>query len=468
LLQSIEILWLGDDAQSIYSFRGAEFRNIIDFPKRYPECTTYKLELNHRSTPEILEFANDSIRNATERFEKILRPVRKTGVSPALVSFQDVYRQATFVAQRILELHDEGIPLSEMAVIYRSHYHCLELQMELTRRGIPHEVRSGMRLFEEAHIKDILAYLKIFHNQNDSLSWMRVLKLIPGIGQKTAEKIVELSKRSSEPVKEVIRPEFISYISKGSQEQFLKFQLLVKVLSEMKGNASLMISTIVDHGYADHLRMTYPNSGMRLDEIEELSNYAKEYDLEGFLSALALLGGVSAEEISQTPQVSQKDSVILTTVHQAKGLEWKVVFVIWLSEGRFPSYLTFNNPKELEEERRLFYVAATRSKDHLYLTYPVVYHSREGEVILKASRFIKEISEHRYEKWLVEEEKRIFNKNNYDNLPMDSESKRRSSNVNVYDDTNAISLDDLGDFKEVKLESNKSNKNREAKFFWEK
>ena len=165
-----------------------------------------------------------------------------------------------------------------------------------------------------------------------------------------------------------------------------------------------MIETIVDHGYSDYLKMTYPNFQMRLDELKELENYAMQYkELEKFLSSLVLLGGVSAEEIVG-PGEKPLENVILTTVHQAKGLEWKVVFVIWLAEGRFPSYLSFGSEKEIEEERRLFYVAVTRSKDQLYLTYPVVYNSREGTIFLKASRFLKEVSENRYEKWLIEEE----------------------------------------------------------------
>lgn len=438
---------VGDDSQSIYSFRGAEFRNIIDFPKKHPNCKIFKLETNHRSTPEILNLANDSIKNAAERYDKNLRAVRRSGVQPVLMSFNDVYQQATFVAQRILELHDDGMPLNEMAIIYRSHYHCLELQMELTRRGIPHEVRSGVRLFEEAHIKDLMAYLKIFHNPYDSLSWMRILKLIPGIGQKSAEKIVEAIKKAKSPIKEISDQVFLNEISKASKESFFKFQQLIKVLAELTTNPSVMISTIVDSGYADHLRMTYPNAGMRLDEIEELSNYASSYkNLEEFLSTLALVGGVAAEEIAEVKTNPDKDAVVLTTVHQAKGLEWKTVFVIWLAEGRFPSYLTFGNTKELEEERRLFYVAVTRSKDHLYLTYPVVYHSREGEIVMKASRFVKEISEHRYEKWLIEED--VF----HEEIDNDHNNDKKSD---AY-----ITIDDLP-------ETSFAPPKRKTSFFWE-
>jgi DNA helicase-2/ATP-dependent DNA helicase PcrA len=395
---------VGDDSQSIYSFRAAEFRNIIDFPKRYTDCRIFKIETNHRSTPEILNLANDSIRNAAERFEKNLKPVRKPGAPPVVVSFRDVFSQAAFVAQRILELNDEGIKLSDLAVLYRSHYHCLELQMELTRRGIPFDIRSGLRLWEEAHIKDVLSYLKVFHNPYDGLSWLRIIKLIRNIGQKTAEKIWQRIKKSPDPVKHFLKNEVHEDIPKAGQEELSKVQTLFSSLLKMTASPSAMIEAIVESGYGDYLRLNYANYNIRLEELDELGNLALEYkSLEKFLSALALVGNTSAEEII-SPGSGENEAVILTTVHQAKGLEWKVVFVIWLAEGRFPSYLAFGKEADLEEERRLFYVAVTRSKDQLYLTYPVVYHSREGSIIMKASRFIKELSDHRYEKWLIEEE----------------------------------------------------------------
>jgi len=402
--QHRNLMVVGDDSQSIYSFRAAEFRNIIDFPKRYPDCQIFKIETNHRSTPEILDLANDSIRNAAERFEKNLRAVRKQGASPVVASFRDVYQQAAFVAQRILELYDEGTPLSEIAVLYRSHYHCLELQMELTRRGIPYEVRSGLRLWEEAHIKDVMSYLKIFHNPYDGLAWLRVLKLITGIGQKTADRLWQRIQKSSDPIKLIKSKEIREEIPQGGAEAFSNFAETIASLEKLSENPGAMIETIVERGYGDYLRLTYANYQARLEELQELGNYALEYSgLEKFLSALALVGGTSAEEIVGAGS-KEEEAVVLTTVHQAKGLEWKVVMVIWLAEGRFPSYLSFGSQAELEEERRLFYVAVTRSKDQLYLTYPVTYQTREGSVILKASRFIKEISEHRYEKWLIEEE----------------------------------------------------------------
>lgn len=398
------LMVVGDDSQSIYSFRAAEFKNIIEFPNRYSDCQVFKIETNHRSTPEILAFANDSIKNAEEKFEKKLKPVRKKGVNPIVVSFRDVHQQAAFVAQRTLEQYNEGMPLKDIAVIYRSHYHCLELQMELTRRGVPYELRSGMRLFEEAHIKDVMSYLKAFHNPRDGISWLRILKLLPSVGQKTADKIWRAIHKTDDPIKEIINPMTQSMVAKGGLESFKQLQLLFKVLERQQNSPSAMMETILEHSYNEYLRMTYANHSMRRDELQELANYASEYEsLEKFLSSMALVGGTKAEEITAGGS-AEKDAIVLTTVHQAKGLEWKVVFIIWLAEGRFPSYLSFNKKNDLEEERRLFYVAVTRSKDQLYLAYPITYQSREGNIILKASRFLKEVSEHRYEKWLIEDE----------------------------------------------------------------
>ncbi|MDD5382497.1 MAG: ATP-dependent helicase, partial [Candidatus Margulisbacteria bacterium] len=183
------LMVVGDDSQSIYSFRGAHFKNIMNFPKVYSDAKLYKLEINHRSTPEILGLANNSIANAKEKFNKELRANRQSGQKPIMVPLSTVYDQATFIAQRMLELREEGYSLNDMAVLYRSHYQSMEIQMELTKRGIPFEIRSGIRFFEEAHIKDVLAYLKVFHNPRDEIAWSRILKLLDKIGPRTAEKI---------------------------------------------------------------------------------------------------------------------------------------------------------------------------------------------------------------------------------------------------------------------------------------
>jgi DNA helicase-2/ATP-dependent DNA helicase PcrA len=183
------VMVVGDDAQSIYSWRGANFQNILEFPKRYPDTKIYKIETNYRSTPQILSLANASIASNTVQFTKQLMPARKPGVKPVLVVCEDANEQATFVAQRALELRDEGVSLENMVVLYRSYFHALELQLELTRRNIPFSITSGIRFFEQAHVKDIAAYLKLVNNPNDELSFKRLARLLPGVGGKSADKL---------------------------------------------------------------------------------------------------------------------------------------------------------------------------------------------------------------------------------------------------------------------------------------
>ncbi|MCX5726471.1 MAG: ATP-dependent helicase [Candidatus Saganbacteria bacterium] len=398
------VMVVGDDSQSIYSFRGAHFKNIINFPNRYPDAEIFKLEVNHRSTPEILDFANVSIEHADEHFEKHLRAIRKGGAKPVLVPVNDVYEQAKFVAQRILELRDEEVPLTDMAVLYRSHYHSMELQMEFTRRGIPFEIRSGLRFFEEAHIKDVLAHLKVFHNPYEELAWRRILKLIPKVGVKTSEKVWENISKTKEPLESISGKDIFSVLPKGAEAKFKEFVGTIKLLKKELGAPAEMIKTIIKRGYSDHLKAEYPNYVNRLEDLNQLASYALQYDsLEKFLSELALVGGIVAEDIVAAGN-GDNEACVLSTVHQAKGLEWSRVFIIWLADGRFPSYLTFGNKAQEEEERRLFYVAVTRTKDELYLIYPLTYSGFDGEVLMKASRFLDEIPEDKYEEWTVEGE----------------------------------------------------------------
>src|SRR5438034_2181839 len=202
------VMVVGDDAQSIYSFRGASFENIITFPMRFPDAVIYKLETNYRSTPQILQLANSAIVHNRFQFQKELRAVRGDGPEPAVVGVDDVFEQASFVAQRILELRDEGEKLNDIAVLYRSHYQSLELQMELSRRLIPYEIRSGVRFFEQAHIKDVIAYLKIMTNARDELSWKRVLKLYPKIGEKTASEVWGRISQARDPLDAFLNTSF--------------------------------------------------------------------------------------------------------------------------------------------------------------------------------------------------------------------------------------------------------------------
>ena len=425
------VMVVGDDAQSIYSFRGASFENIITFPMRFPEATIYKLETNYRSTPQILQLANHTIANNRFQFQKELRAVRGDGPDPAVVGVDDVFEQASFVAQRILELRDEGEKLSDIAVLYRSHYQSLELQMELSRRLIPYEIRSGVRFFEQAHIKDVIAYLKIMTNPRDELSWKRVLKLYPKIGEKTAADVWGRISQDRDPLNA-----FLSGFSAPGRGVTASFDSLRKVLrplasESMKRNPSESIRLVVEKGYADYARSKFANAQARLDDLEQLSQYALRYDdVNAFLEEVALANPLAGEDVAVVGPEDEK--IVLSSVHQAKGLEWRVVFVIWLADGRFPSQRALRVPggiirvpeqkmseafalmlrdtleKEIvipgeEEERRLFYVAVTRAKQELYLVFPVMARDRGGmDVLMEPSRFVRELPGEVYEKWVID------------------------------------------------------------------
>jgi len=396
------VMVVGDDAQSIYSFRGANFRNILEFPDKYPDSRVFKLETNYRSTPEILDLANYSITQNARQFTKVLHSIKKSGTAPVVAPARDVVQQAEFVAQRILELRDDGIPLDDTAVLYRAHYHSMELQMEFTRRDIPFEIRSGLRFFEQAHIKDVVAFLRVMANPSDEVSWKRALKLFPRIGNRTAENIYEFIQACSDPFDPFVSKKIGEKFTKIHRESIETWSRLFRDLASMQEREAPadMISAVLNNGYIEYLKYNYPNHEMRLEDISQLMNFSTQYQsLETFLSELSLMSGVSGEEIVAADREDEK--VILSTIHQAKGLEWKAVFLIWCAEGRFP------NPKALEEggleeERRLFYVATTRAMDELYLCYPLlVFDKQVGHIILKPSRFISELRGTDYEEWQI-------------------------------------------------------------------
>lgn len=433
------VMVVGDDAQSIYSFRGASFENILTFPLRFPDATIYKLETNYRSTRQILRLANASIAANRFQFQKELQAVRGDGPDPAVVGVDDVFEQAQFIAQRILELRDEGESLDDIAVIYRSHYQSLELQMELSRRNIPYEIRSGVRFFEQAHIKDVLAYLKIATNPRDELSWKRMLKLYPKVGEKVAADVWARISQSPDPLDRFIRGVDISGRGVAASLKSAAHVLGVIGNDSMKHNPSESIRYVVEKGYADYARSKFPNAQARLDDLEQLSQYALRYDdTEQFLDEVALANPIAGEDVAVVAPEDEK--IVLTSVHQAKGLEWRAVFVIWLADGRFPSQRALRVPggiiriapnrvhealpllegatqdapvideegtRELvipgeEEERRLFYVAVTRAMQELYLVFPVMGRDRGGmDILMEPSRFVRELPGDVYEKWVI-------------------------------------------------------------------
>src|SRR5256714_129767 len=332
------VVVVGDDAQSIYSFRGASFENILTFPLRFPEAKIYKLETNYRSTPQILALAYASMSNNRFQFRKELRAVRGDGPEPAVVGVDDVFEQAAFVAQRILELRDEGESLADIAVLYRSHYQSLELQMELSRRLIPYEIRSGVRFFEQAHIKDVIAYLKIVTNNRDELSWKRVLKLYPKIGEKTAAEVWAKIGTAADPLHVFLRG--THFEGRGVQGSINSLRSLLEMLSGegMTHNPSESIRLIVEKGYGDYARAKFANAQARLDDLEQLSQYALRYDdVNAFLDEVALANPLAGEDVAVLGPEDEK--IVLSSVHQAKGLEWRLFLLILLVYGRFPSEL---------------------------------------------------------------------------------------------------------------------------------
>lgn len=407
------VMVVGDDAQSIFAWRGAEFTNIYEFPARYPEAQVYRLETNYRSTPEILILANASIAANRKQFPKTLRAARDSkGLPPALVPAADADQQAAFIAARILELRDEGVALEDVAVLYRSHYHSLELQLELTRRGIPYRVRSGVRFFEQAHIKDVIAYLRIITNPRDELAWKRVLRMIPQVGTATANRIWERLAYAPDPLALVRSSEFQAAPRRG--QGWTDFLSLLGSLTqdETRHSPARQIEIILARGYEAHLAATYENAEARLEDLRQLAHYSARYNsTEEFLGELALL---STERYGAPQAVAGEDVVMggdedelltLTSVHQAKGLEWRVVFIIWASDGKFPSPRSLREAEGEEEERRLWYVALTRAAEQLYITYPLMVTDYNRQtVVQKPSRFVTEVPPELYDIWSLEEE----------------------------------------------------------------
>ena len=407
---------VGDDAQSIYAWRGANFQNIFKFPKRYPEAKVFKIETNYRSTPEILKVANAAIAANREQFTKILTPARKSGLKPALIACADAAQQAAFIAQRVAELPEEGVDLNQVAVLYRSHFHALELQLELTKRNIPFSITSGIRFFEQAHIKDATAYLKLVANPRDELAFKRVALLLPGIGAKGADKIWKIFSAKMEGTPSSVPNDSGQRRSAALQacaksvpaKAATAWKQFVETVSQLEDetarkSAAKMLRIVMDAGYDDYLKENFANYRNRLEDLEQLAVFAYQFgSVEEFLTQLALLTNVEAEDGDAANR--DADRIRLSTIHQAKGLEFDVVFVIMLCDGLFPSARSMESPEGKEEERRLFYVAITRAKNELYLSYPLErasFSKSGGDTMQQPSRFLSEIPRDLLNEWIL-------------------------------------------------------------------
>ena len=394
------VMAVGDDSQSIYSFRGANFKNIMEFPQLFPKVQIIKLQENYRSPQEILDFSNEIIRNLKYKYPKVLHSNKKGKEKPAIIPTKNEQEQSEFIVNRILDLLDEGVNLNEIAVLIRSAYFSYDLELELQKKKIPFQKIGGIKFVEAAHIKDVLAFLKTSVNIKDVLSFSRILKLLNGIGHKKANQIISVL--NFDLLKNFDKNFPISKLNKLTNEEEL-FQLLtlLKNLAFDEESLSEKIQKVIIF-YTPYFQSKFDDYNKREKDFNSLLTIASRYDdLQSFLSDLAL-DPPNSSIIDFEDEQKEKNFLTISTIHSAKGLEWEVVFIMNVVEGYFPSYYSLKNEEQLEEERRLFYVAVTRAKERLYITYPMFINSNEmGSSFARPSTFLKEINPKFYEEWII-------------------------------------------------------------------
>ena len=379
------IMVVGDDAQSIYAFRGANFRNIIDFPKMFTETRIVYLEENYRSIQPILTLTNAIIERAKEKVTKNLFTQRRGGSIPVIVNADDEYIQSRFVVDQIKDLRQQDVPLNEIAVLFRASFHSFDLEIELSREGIDFVKMGGFKFIESAHIKDVLAHLRVIANAYDRISWYRILLLIEKVGPKTAQRIFEATVNEQSGYTGLLSAKI------GRIKGLERLKQLISTLDAHPMSISEMGETIIDY-YLPILKNRYDDHPRRAKDLEHLVEIMVRYkNLDQFLTDMALEPPNTSYENSlyTGTGASDPDRLILSTIHSAKGLEWHSVFVIWALDGRFPSVHSLHKEEELEEELRLMYVAATRAKENLFFSYPGnVYDRSTGLILNRPSRYL--------------------------------------------------------------------------------
>ncbi|HMK37479.1 MAG TPA: ATP-dependent helicase [Desulfomonilaceae bacterium] len=376
------VMVVGDDSQSIYSFRGADFRNIMDFPNLFPGTKIVRLEENYRSTAPILRVTNSIIERAATGYRKSLFTRRNGGPLPLAVRCFSERDQSKFVLQAVKELRDHAVPLCEIAVLFRAGFHSFDLEGELTRNNISFVKYGGFKFLESLHIKDVLAHLKVLKNPKDRLSWNRMLKLLPGVGAKTAGKL------SNTIIEKGLS---LDSAKAGSDKKYRKeLENLIRLVSDLLSHRGPISEKVemVNQYYFPYLKEKYDNYPKRMRDLEQLADLTVSYrSLNRFLNDMAL----EPPDEDGTGIDTKNNSLVLSTIHSAKGLEWHTVVVIWAVEGRIPSPMA-STPEEMEEERRLLYVATTRAKHNLVIVAPDHFLDRRmGHVPVKLSRFFAEI-----------------------------------------------------------------------------
>ena len=397
-----QVMAVGDDAQCIYTWRGADFDNIMRFSERHPGAEVHKIETNYRSSPQILSFANAVLGSqpAGIGYSKELRAVRPDGEKPYFTPLMDARGQANFVIQRIQGLLDEGRELCDIAILYRAHYQAMDLQMELSRRNIDYQITSGVRFFEQAHIRDFTAQLRFASNPADVSAFARFTCLLPKIGPKTAARIhaftKQLAAKEQKNFCDVLTSEAV--LKKVPNDAKEAWPSLAETLREVAAALSsdspqAIVQLALDGWYSCFIREIYPNWTERADDLQSLVSFASRFDsMQELLAQLVLL----ASESNERDAGEAHNCLRLTTVHQAKGLEFPVVFVLGLADGLFPLKRSIDDDN-LEEERRLFYVAVTRAMEELYLAYPMLNQQGNSVLRLNPSRFVQEVDPSRYE-----------------------------------------------------------------------
>ena len=401
------LMVVGDDAQSIYSWRGASVEHIIGFPQRYPDAEVYKIETNYRSVPAILEISNAAIARNERQFAKTLRPARHAGREgrPVVLMAPDNRMEALAIARRVDELMERGIPGKDIAILYRAHFHSLDVQMELARARIPYRVTSGVRFFEQAHVKDAVAYLRLVSNPRDEVAFLRLARALPRVGEASAAKMwqqwlaalggADATADDTSPWSERMRS------VAAPKPALTEWRGVLSTLDALRPEPgqpaprpAQMVHTVCA-AIEPHIRQNYENFEQRMEDLYQLETSLEGCEtLEDFLSQVALLS-----ETDRDAQANDDDCVTLSTIHQAKGLEWRVVFLIFLADGMFPHYRVLNNgdPREMEEETRLFYVALTRAEDQLYLSYPRYNGHGYDRSAMPPSRFLTALPSELYE-----------------------------------------------------------------------
>lgn len=401
------LMVVGDDAQSIYSFRGANFHNIMKFPQRFSGTTMTTLEQNYRSTQPILNFTNAIISSAEEKYDKTLFSDIKASHGPVYIRATNFEEQSGFISQRVLELHEEGIRLDQIAVLFRAGWHSNELEVELSGRNIPFVKHGGLKFVEAAHVKDLVSFLRIIQNEKDAIAWYRQLLLLEGIGPKTAQNIVLRIRDSGNGFSALTEKPF------DKKKYSDSLRLLRVGLEQAKGCSELEdLVAIANKYYRPILKANYEDHKKRTDDLDSLLRIATRYEtLQAFLDDITL-DPPDSTQVGAEASDKEDDKLVLSTIHSAKGLEWHTVFVISLIDGYLPSSRSLNTKGEIEEERRLLYVACTRAEKNLYLIAPELSYSRgfsavgPGMAFSEPSRFLHEMDnfDELAEEWFLDME----------------------------------------------------------------